>query len=82
MPASRNLLAAGLSVYFLRWPSAADGCRWCGFRQPGRVQYTDPAVKTHRSCIWVTQRTGDREAGQAALLGSVAHVIEHSPRHR
>jgi len=31
---------------------AAGGCRWCGFRQPGRVQYTDPAAKTHRSWTW------------------------------
>jgi hypothetical protein len=33
-------------------PNAAGGRRWCGFRQPGRVQYNDPAVNTHRSWTW------------------------------
>jgi hypothetical protein len=29
--------------------TGAGGGRWCGLRQPGVTQYTDPAAKTHRS---------------------------------
>ena len=28
------------------------GPRWCGFRQSGRMQYTDPARNPQRSCTW------------------------------
>ena len=41
-----------LSAWFKPGPGATGGRRWCGFRQPGRMQYTDPAVNTHRSWTW------------------------------
>jgi len=45
-------LPRALSACFLRGPGATGGRRWCGFRQPGPAQYTDPDVKTHRSWTW------------------------------
>ena len=40
-------------------PGGIDrGSRWCGFRQSGRAQYTDPARNSQRSCTrWQSGQT-------------------------
>jgi hypothetical protein len=56
-------------------PSLGGGSRWCGFRQPGRMQNNDPAANTHRSWTWwhSGQATGNSDRSCCPAASPMPH---------